>query len=284
MSQREVDLISSEERIFNVENALRALVSNDRNAEIWHKVIVPTETPEFREYKVNLDTAIDTAMNNRPELEQLAIKLRQSDINLQMSENMKKWQVDLQASFGSTGVSGPQSYRDGVAQVPDSLIGGAGNAYKTVFTGGFTNWDIRFNLQIPLRNRNVEAQLAQQKITRRQTLMTRKSTEQTIQVDVRNAVQKLETTRKQVETAGVSRRLAEEQLDGEQKRFQAGLSQNFQVLDKQAALSQAQYVELQALIAYKKAIITLQKAMYTLLESNDFEVAKTSSSSVPDLK
>ena len=38
------------------------------------------------------------------------------------------------------------------------------------------------------------------------------------------------------------------------------------------------------LINYKKAIIALQKAMYTLLESNEFEIAKGSSGNVPDLK
>jgi len=38
------------------------LISNDRNAEIWHKVVVPTETPEFKEYTIDLTTAIDTAL------------------------------------------------------------------------------------------------------------------------------------------------------------------------------------------------------------------------------
>ncbi len=284
VAQREVDLISSEERIFNVENALRALVSNDRNAEIWSRVIVPTETADFKEYKVELDTAIDTALKNRPELEQFDLSLKQSDVTLKMDENMRRWKFDLTAGFGSTGVAGPQSYKAGVPSIPPELVGGMPTAYKTIFTGGFTNWSVGFNIQIPLRNRSYESQLAQDKITRRQTLMQRKSTEQTIQVDIRNAVQKLETNRKQVETAGVGRQLAQEQLDGEQKRFQAGLSQNFLVLDRQNQLAQARFTELQALINYKKSIITLQKAMYTLLESNEFEIAKGSSNNVPDLK
>ena len=284
MAQREVDLISSEERILSVENGLRNLISNDRNAEIWRKVIVPTETPDFREYKVDLDTAIDTALKNRPELEQIDFSLRQSDISQQMTQNSRKWQFDLQASFGSTGVAGPQSFRGDVPSIPPELVGGLPNAYKTVFTGGFTNWSIGFQVQVPLRSRNLDSQLAQQMIQKRQTLMRRKNTEQTIQVEVRNAVQKLETTRRQVQTAGVSRQLAKEQLDGEEKRFQAGLSENFRVLDRQNALAQAEYTELQALMNYKKSIITLQKAMYTLLESNEFDIAKGSSNNVPNLK
>ncbi len=284
MAQREVDLISSEERILNVENGLRALISNDRNGEIWHMVVVPTESADFKEYKIDLNTAIDTALKNRPELEQVDLSLRQSDINLNMSENMRKWQFDLVGAFGSTGVAGPQSYKDGIPTTPPDLIGGVGTAYKNTFIGGFINWQVGFQVQIPLKNRNVEAQLAQYRISKRQQLMQRKGTELTVQVDIRNAVQKLETNRKQVETAKVARQLAAEQLDGEEKRFQAGLSENFRVLDRQSGLSQAQFVELQSLINYKKSIIALQRAMYTLLEDNDFEIAKSSSTNVPSLK
>jgi outer membrane protein len=281
---REVDLISSEERILSQENTLRALISNNRNSEVWTQVIVPMETPDFKAYKVDLDAAITTALANRPELEQLEITLKQSDIQQALLQNNRKWQFDLTAAFGSTGVAGPQSYRNGVPQTPDALIGGIFKAYKTIFTQGFTNWQVAFQVQVPLRTRSLDAQLAQQQITKRQTLMQRKNTEQSIQVDVRNAVQRLETNRKQVETAGVARRASQEQLEGEEKRFQAGLSQNYLVLQRQNDLSQAEYTELQALINYKKAIINLQKAMYTLLESNDFEIAKGSSSKVPDLK
>lgn len=284
VAQREVELWAAEEQILSQENALRNLISNDRKADIWSRVIVPTDTPDFREYKVELETAIATALANRPELEQINIQLKQSDINQQMTRNSRKWQFDLTAQFGSSGVAGPQTIRGGQPTIPDSLVGGMGTAYKTVFTEGFTTWQVSFQVQIPLRNRSADAQLAQQMITQRQQLMQKKSTEQSIQVEVRNAVQKLETSRKQVETAGVSRRFAKERLDGETKRFEAGLSQNYLVLQRQNELSSAEYTELQALINYKKAIITLQKAIYTLLESNEFEIAKGISENIPNLR
>jgi outer membrane protein TolC len=284
MAQREVELITSEERILNQENTLRALISSDRNADIWSRVIVPTDSPEFREYKISLDEAINEALKNRPELEQRDLELQKLDINQQVTENSRKWQVDLTAQLGTTGVSGPQTIKQGVPTIRPELVGGIWNAYQTMFTEGFTNWQVAFSLQIPLRNRTVDAQIAQHQINRRQQLLQRKNTEQSILVDVRNAVQKLDTSKKQVETAGVSRTLSRERLDGETKRFEAGLSQNYLVLQRQNELASAAFTELQALIAYKKAIITLQKAMYTLLESSEFETAKSSSSNVPDLK
>jgi hypothetical protein len=56
------------------------------------------------------------------------------------------------------------------------------------------------------------------------------------------------------------------------------------VLQRQADLSAAQFTQLQALVTYKKAIITLQQNMYNLLESNDFEIAKSTGKGVPPLK
>ena len=46
-------------------------------------------------------------------------------------------------------------------------------------------------------------------------------------VEVRNAYEGLATRRKSLEAANVASQLSGEQLDGETKRFEAGLSTNF---------------------------------------------------------
>lgn len=277
VASRQVDLITARQTIINAENNLRALVSSDRNSEIWQKVIVPAETPEFRDYPVDLDQAIDTALAHRPELEQYSLQLQQNDISYNINRNLKKWQVDLVASVGSIGVAGPQTVNPvtGEPLIAPELIGGVGTANTTLFTQGYFNWFAGFNLTIPLRNRGGEAQIAESRIQREQLLINRKNTEQKIVVQVRTAVADLDTQKQRVQTAAVARQLAEEQLTGETKRFQAGLSQNFLVLQRQNELATAKGVELQALIAYRKSIISLQQALSTLLESSDFEFARS---------
>jgi outer membrane protein TolC len=287
LAQREGDMILAEEKIYDAENTLLTMISKDRKAEIWSRLIIPTDTPDFQEYKVDLAAAIDTALKNRPELEQSDIALQKYDINQRVSEESRKWQFDLKGTFGTTGVAGPQSYitdpltGQQVILIDPSMVGGVGNAYKLLFTGGYTNWSVAFNVQIPLRNRTADSQIAQIKIQRRQEVMKRKNTEQQIQAEIRSAVQKIETNRMLVESAKASCAYAEEQLKGEQKRFEGGVSENFRVLDRQANFSAAQGAELQALISYKKSIIALQKAEYTLLESNDFATAAGNSGNVP---
>jgi outer membrane protein len=272
---REIDLIQAKEIIQTTENALRTMISTDRNAEIWHQTIVPTDAPDLQEYPIQLDKAIQTALANRPELEQYNLQMQQNDITSQLQSNLKKWQFDAVGSFGAGGTAGPQSYTNGIPNVQQQFVGGLFNAYKTIFTEGLLNWSVGFTIQIPLKNRSLDAQLAQTQIAKQQLIMNRTKTEQSIIVQVRNAVEVLETSRQRVETAKVSLRLAEEQLAGETERFQQGMSQNFQVLQRQADLSAARGTQLQALISYKKAIITLQQSMDNLLEANDIEIAKS---------
>jgi outer membrane protein len=270
VASREVDLISAEETILRAENSLRSLISNDRASEIWKKVIVPIDLPDFKEYKVDATTAIETALAKRPELETAKLNLQKQDLNTALLKNNRKWGLDLRSNFGTTGN----------VNRPDNML----DAYSALFTDRLTNWGLTLNMTVPLRNRSLNAQIAKQGIQKRQDLMSIRKTEQSIQVEIGNAIQTLETNRKQVETAGVARRLSKERLDGEEKRFQAGLSQNYLVLDRQNQLASAEYAELQALIRYKQAITTLQKAMYTLLESNDIEISRGSATKVPDLK
>jgi len=274
VANRQVNMIAARKAIMVAENNLRAVISPDRNAEIWQKLIVPSESPDFQEYKVELDQAIQTALKNRPELEQFSLQLEENDINNRLITNGKKWQVDLVASFGTTGAAGTLSPQVDPSTIDRGLIGSVGVANRKLFTGGFTSWFAGLNIQIPLRNRSLDAQAAQAQIQRQQIDLNRTNTEQRIVVQVRNAIEDLETNKQRVETAQAALQLSQEQLDGETMRFTSGMSQNFLVLQRQQDLATAKNVELQALIAYKKSVILLQHAIYTLLESNGFEIGK----------
>jgi outer membrane protein TolC len=272
-ASREVNVISTSDGILQAENSLRNLISKDRNAEIWGRVIVPTDSPDYVEYKVDLNEAIQKALKNRPELEQADLNLQSNELSIKLAQNNKKWQLDLNASIGASGQAGPQSYdRFGNPQVADPYVGGLLTAYRTLFSQGNFNWNFNFTLGIPLRNTSVNADLATQRINRANQIMQRTKTEQSIIVEVRNAVQALATAKKQLETAHISVQLGEAQLEAENKRLDAGLSTQYNVIMQQDNLTNYQTSELNAMIAYRQAIVTLQKAMFTLLEESNINI------------
>jgi outer membrane protein TolC len=132
LASRMVDLVTAQQNIKVAENNLRSTVSNDRKSEIWQMMIVPTDSADFKDYTVDLNTAMDTALKYRPELEQCSLQLQENQINSDVSHNLKKWQLDAVGSFGTVGVAGPQTLIAGNPIIDPSMVGSAGTAYQTL--------------------------------------------------------------------------------------------------------------------------------------------------------
>ena len=74
------------------------------------------------------------------------------------------------------------------------------------------------------------------------------------------------TNGKRVEATRASRALAEKRLEAEEKKFQAGMTTNFFVLQAQRDLNQARNNELQALIDYLKSVVDYETAQVAPLQ------------------
>jgi outer membrane protein len=273
-------MISSEVQIIQAQNAMKNLLAPDPRATLWSETLIPTDEPEVKEVQVTLNTAVDTALQNRPELEQLSLQLEQSDVDRKFYYNQGKPQVNLVFGLTSLGTAGTVYALEGggigepgaikVPQPDSPFYGGIGNSLGQAFGFEYLSYNARVNVQIPLRNRSNEAQLAQNAINKRSLESQVKSQQQAIIVDVRNAYEGIATQRKALDAARLARQLAQEQLDGENKRFEAGLSTNFEVLRYQRDLVTAQVNELGAMVNYQQALTALQTAMFTIVNENDF--------------
>ncbi|MDQ3009410.1 MAG: TolC family protein [Acidobacteriota bacterium] len=167
--------------------------------------------------------------------------------------------------FTTTTVAAP-------ANVTDQFVGSYGTALGNLFRNEFRTISFGVQITLPLRNRTAKANLAKAQETIRQTDLQARRLLQNIEVDVRNAVQSVETAKMRIEAAKAAREYAQQQLEGEEKKFAAGLSTTFFILQRQNDLSQAQYSELQALADYNKSVATLQRVVSTTLSSNGVEI------------
>jgi outer membrane protein TolC len=125
---------------------------------------------------------------------------------------------------------------------------------------------------LPLRNRTAEGNLAGARFQKDQLQAATRSIEQAIEVEVRNAVQTLETARSTVLTARAARRSAQLQVAGERELYQNGRSTTFLVFQRENALTNARNLEVRAETDYNKAITDLQRAMGTTLRSSNVVV------------
>jgi HAE1 family hydrophobic/amphiphilic exporter-1 len=158
------------------------------------------------------------------------------------------------------------------AQISDQFVGGYGTSLSNLFKNQFRTWSVGLQFNFPLRNRTAKANLGRALETDRQIDLQTRQVLQGIEVEVRNAVQSVETAKMRIEAAKAATEYARQQLVGEEKRFAAGLSSTFFILDRQNQLAQAQLVELQALGDFNKSVATLQRVMSTTLSSNSIEI------------
>ena len=72
---------------------------------------------------------------------------------------------------------------------------------------------------------------------------------------MREAARNVTTNAKRVDATRASRALAEKRLEAEEKRFQAGMTSSFFVLQAQRDLNVARNSELLALVEYAKSVV-----------------------------
>ena len=290
IARRELAMIQSEVQIINAQNALKRLLAPDPGASIWNVSVIPTDQPQVEDVQISLQESIRTAIEKRPEMEQIQLQMEKNEIDWSYYEKEGKPSLNLRGSFGSNGATGQvfenilvDTDGDGIPDTPtgergpvpdDPRFGNFTKTWTQVFGFDFIDWGIFLDVQIPLRNRSNDAELATAAIRERQLLSMLKNQEQMIIVDVRNAYESIATRKKSLEAARVASQLSREQLDGETRRFEAGLSTNFVVLRFQRDLAESQVSELRALVDYQLAVTALRKALFTIVEESDIVLAK----------
>lgn len=258
--------------VAQAENALKALAVNEPTADLWDTQIIPVEPFEIHETTVLLPDALRLAFENRPELKQFSLQKELNRIDIDFFKDQIKPQIDLVANYSMVGLGGTP--RPGVP--PDAIfpefVGGYSTALGNMFKNEFRQWSVGVQFSFPLRNRIAKANYGRALETDRQLDLQTRRQMQLIEVEVRNAVQSLEAAKLRIQAARAAREYAEQQLDGESKRFAAGLSTTFLVLTRQNELAQARGIELQALTDYNKTIAELQRTISTTLSSNSIEI------------
>lgn len=155
---------------------------------------------------------------------------------------------------------------------PEFLIGGFNRSLSNMFRNDAPNYSVGLTISFPLRNKTAEANLAIAKINEQRLQAQIRSTEQNVLVEVRNAVQAVETAKQRVMAAKKARENAEIQLEGERKLFEAGRSTTFLLFQRENALANARNAEIRAETDYRKAIADLQRATSTILQENDIKI------------
>jgi outer membrane protein len=307
LANREGELLLATQQVSIAENTLKGLVLRDPLSDEWSRTFVPTDPPAFSLDPVNLDAALKDAMDNRFELRSLKIQQESNQADLKFYNNQKKPQIDLNTTFALDGLSrgGANSAINTtlltnsqdiflfnslnstraalglpllvnppvvIPASPAFLFGGFNRSLANIFRSDAPNFSVGVTFSFPLRNRTAKANYDGAKVQEQQLDARVRGQEQTVVIDVRNAVQAVETTRQRVLTARRALENAEIQLEGERKLYEAGKSTTFLLFQRENTLTNAKNAEIRAETDYNKALADLQRATATAFRANNITV------------
>ena len=196
------------------------------------------------------------------------VPLISGDPNLVANAFLLQQIRDLQLRTGFTGAPVPL-VPVVTSGAPPDLVGGYAKDLGNLLGLKTHNITVGVAIQIPFRNTTAKANLAGALIQQEQLQASVRSTEQLIEVDVRNAAQAVESARLRVLSARSARQNAEIQLEGEQRLYSVGRSTTYILIQRQNALANARDQEVRAETDYAKAVSNLQHATFSTLRANN---------------
>jgi len=261
VSRNEESVIISESQVKSFEDALRTLIMNPQQPDFWAVHIVPSEEPALTPRALDLDGAIQNALNQRTDVAQSHREMDQTDITMRFARNQKLPALNAIVNYGLAGVGGTRTLYDssggfpvrtGVAERSFS------DALRDIFGNDFKTWSVQFQVSYPIGTSAADAGYAQAKVQREQQITTQRQLELQITQQVREAARQVDTSLKRVEATSKAREFSTKRYEAEQKRIAVGLSTTFQLNQAQRDLSTAQLAELNAIIAYNRSLIAFE--------------------------
>jgi len=286
VSQSKEDLLIAQTNVQQQEIVLKNALNRNgvQNAWLDDVHIIPLdhiEIPKADEVRPVQDL-IGEALSHREEIEQTKINLESSQILVKGDKNGLRPSLQAFADFTSHGLSGPANaiLVPGVGTPDAYFIGGTGNAFAQVFRRNFPDYSAGFSLNIPFRNRTAQADYVTDQLQVRQKELQLQRAINQVRVEVKTGLIGLQQARSRYETAVATRVLAEQTLEAEQKRFQAGVGSVALVIQAQKDLVGTQDSEVQAMANYTHAKISFDQALGRTLDVNHISIEEAATGHV----
>lgn len=273
VAARRVDVIQAEYALKQQEDTLRMTIGADLDPYYRALDLVLTEQPAPAGEMLTLDagTALQQALARRPEISATDLALANDRTGIRFAHNQLQPDLNLTGLYTSNGLGGNQiDPTTGTVIVP----GGFGASLSQLFGFGYPTYSATLALNFPIKNRAGQAQLGSALVSRQQDLYTRRQEQETITLQVTNAVHQLEEAKLSVAAANVALDLAKKDLAAEQRKYELGSVTIFFVLDAQNQLALAEASLLNAEIGYQLAVASVDHATGGLLDRYQVKIAE----------
>ncbi len=266
----EAALVQAEGNRRLAELALKRLIVSGPHDPLWQAQIDAVDRPEVTEQPIDIEAAVRRALDERSDLQQARRQVVANQAAAGLLSDQTRVQADLVASYGLAGIGGTQLIRGGnifggpvVAVIPGTY----GDALTSLGGRDFPTWNVAVNLSYPFGLSQARAAAARAQIQVRQVDTEIRQLEVQVTSEVTSAAIQVRNDFDLVRAARIARQVAADRLDAEQKKFAAGMSTNYVVVQAQRDLADAAHAQLQAEVNYRKALVEFDRARQTTLQA-----------------
>lgn len=278
----EEQLIRSVASVRNAEDRLRALLNLPTSE--WDRPIIPAQDVTFQPLTIDFQQAVDRAVANRPEMQQQELFIENARVQSAYLRNQVLPTVDFVLNYGLAGLAGRSAELDDNGNPTGRTRSDPYfDTFSQIGAFDFPSWNVGLNFGLPILNIGAKAQARAAQLDLEQTRMTQTQIRQNIAVEVRTAARAVDEFAQTISATRTAREAAERNLDAERKRYENGMTTNFNVLEIQQQLSDSRVRELQALVGYNKAVAAFHRAVGDILEVHDIRLTETERMAEPRL-
>ena len=274
VASRRVQVIQSEYVLKQAEDALRFTIGANQDDYFAALDLDLTEKPEPVDELIVIDvgTALQEALQKRPEVEAARHALQGDDVNVRLAQNHLQPDLSVTGFYQSNGIGGNQYSLVNPGQIVST--GGLGTSFNQLFGFGYPGYGATLTLNLPIRNRAAQADLGSALVARHRDLYSEQQVREQITLDVNNSVHQLEVAKLTLEAGKTALELAEKTLSADQRKYDLGSETIFFLLDSQTRVANARANLLQAQIDYQNAVSAVDYATGSLLDAYQVQVSE----------
>jgi outer membrane protein TolC len=274
VANSEFNLIVSRNDYMNAQDRLIADVLGRRLQADTTLRFNPTDNPPYMGVDpIDVGQAVQTAFENRPELDSADKRIQQGEVALRFAKNQRLPRFDVNFEYRTGGTKGAVKdsiFSDFPGYTDPTNTGGFGGTFDYYYQGrGPRELSALGIISIPLGNTTARKNVSRARIELRQAETQITQLEQSIIVSVRRSARGLLASAQGVEAAERRRIAAAEQLRAEKIRLEHGESTPFDVLQRERDLVDAESQKIGALQAFRVSQATLQREEGTILEDRN---------------
>jgi outer membrane protein TolC len=282
-------LISSQSSLNYQQQIIKqAIARNLNDPALSVAPVIPTDRvtiEEIPEEKEPVEALVQEAFQQRPELEQAVLTLRNDEITLKGARNALLPTFDIFGYLAGQGIAGSKNknldcsfYPNGTCPtIPGS---GYGTALDNAFNSSAPDKGIGFNLSIPIGNKFAQSVQARSLMEYRQAELRLEQLYTQIRMQVVNAQFALINDRAQVLASIAARDYQQQSVDAENKKLHLGASTTANVLLQERGLATAENNLIAANAAYAKDRAGLYQTLASTLQHYGINLNEAASGQV----